>query len=190
MALTTTSYRKFLAKIVYIANDMNMIRNLLRKVPKPPKRSLTNSTDPMSSSTIPGPFLPFDHCYRESLVAWVPSSEYQALPGKHLHAEFRNNSYSDDYTTTLEELELTMLQPNVKVYGMVHKPDSKAVLMELFWYAEDAMQQTATVFDDVDRNGILKKPFLIAGSGYPLQDAPQTQLVCVPILYVKPRRTK
>ena len=44
----------------------------------------------------------------------------------------------DDDTTTLDELERTMLQPNDKVCGVMRKSDSEAVVVELLWDAEDA----------------------------------------------------
>ena len=130
-----------LAEILYIASDMNVIRNLLHSVSKPRKQSLTNNTSQMSSSTIPGPFLSFEDSCRELLVTWVPSSEHQALSEEHLLADIRHNSYIANYTSTLEEFELMMLQPNGRHCDILGKPDDKAVFVELIWDAEDAAKR-------------------------------------------------
>jgi hypothetical protein len=132
----TTQY--CLAQTLNIASNMNVIRNLLHRAPNPRKQSLTNNNAHMSSSIIPGPFLSFDDSCRELLVTWVPNSEHQALPGEHLRAELRHNSYIANYTTTLEEFELMILQPNDNACGMVRKPYGKAIFVELIWDAEDA----------------------------------------------------
>lgn len=130
--------RACLAKISNIASNMNVIRNLLHRVSNPRKQSLTNNTACISSSTTPGPFLSFDDSCRELLVMWVPSSEHQALPEEHLLADIRHNSYIADYTSTLEEFEPMMLQPNGRHCDILRKPDDKAVFVELIWDAEDA----------------------------------------------------
>ena len=127
-----------LTENLYIASNMSVICDLFCKVSKTRNQSSTNNTNPVSLSTIPGPLVALKDSYRESLVTWAPSNDYQALPEEHLRADLRHNFYIDNYTSTPKELERPILQPNIKVCDIVRKRNGKAVIVALLWDAEDA----------------------------------------------------